>query len=323
MDDWCIEVRNLSFRYPSATEQTLSDISFSLSGGAVYGFLGPSGAGKSTTQMILYRMLRGYSGEVYLFGTDLTRWDTSFLRRIGIVFETPNLYVKLTGRENLAFARALRGLSGTGTAVSIDAAAARLGLTDALDHRVETYSKGMRMRLSFIRAVLHNPPLLFLDEPTAGLDPFWARQVKDWILELREAGVAVFLTTHAMELADELCDTVAFLVDGHLAVQDNPARLKQRYGMPGIVVRGRDREGTDIVREYPYAHLTTRPLNEFADIFNISNRDVSLETVFLAVTGRALRETENASAGGPAGEVVSAQGRAATGEPDAASEEKE
>jgi fluoroquinolone transport system ATP-binding protein len=283
--------------------------------------------------MILYRMLTEYSGEVYLFGTDLTRWDTSFLRRIGIVFETPNLYVKLTGRENLAFARALRGVSGaaTGEAVSIDAAAARLGLTEALDHRVETYSKGMRMRLSFIRAVLHNPPLLFLDEPTAGLDPYWARQVKDWILELRHAGAAVFLTTHAMELADELCDTVAFLVDGHLAVQDNPARLKQRYGTPGIVVRGRDRDGEDIVREYPYQHLTTRPLNEFAAISNISNRDVSLETVFLAVTGRALRTPASASAGGAVGEVARAAGnepsRATTGEAGnashAASEAKE
>jgi fluoroquinolone transport system ATP-binding protein len=312
MDNWCIEVRNLSFRYPSATEQTLSDISFSLPGGAVYGFLGPSGAGKSTTQMILYRMLTGYSGEVYLFGTDLTRWDTSFLRRVGIVFETPNLYVKLTGRENLAFARALRGESGagaaTGEAVSIKAAAERLGLTEALDHRVETYSKGMRMRLSFIRAVLHNPPLLFLDEPTAGLDPYWARQIKDWILELRQAGAAVFLTTHAMELADELCDTVAFLVDGRLAAQDNPARLKQRYGTPGVVVRGRDRDGADILREYPYQYLTTRPLNEFDAISNISNRDVSLETVFLAVTGRALRAPDTTAAGGPVGAAGRAPG---------------
>ncbi len=302
MNDCCIEVRNLSFRYPSATEQTLTDISFVLEGGAVYGFLGPSGAGKSTTQMILYRMLTGYSGEVFLFGTDLTRWDTSFLRRIGIVFETPNLYVKLTGRENLAFALALRGMCGAVDAVSIDTAAARLGLTEALDHRVETYSKGMRMRLSFIRAVLHNPPLLFLDEPTAGLDPYWARQIKDWIVELRQAEVAVFLTTHAMELADELCDTVAFLVDGYLAVQENPARLKQRYGNPGIVVYGRDHDGVDIVREYPYRHLITSPLNEFSHISDVSNRDVSLETVFLTVTGRSLHAPGSGPGDGLAGE---------------------
>jgi len=114
-----------------ATEETLREISFTLRGGEVYGFLGPSGAGKSTTQMILYRMLTGYSGEISLFGTDLTRWDTSFLERIGIVFETPNLYVKLTGRENLAFALALRGRSGAEETSFIDIAAERLGLTDA------------------------------------------------------------------------------------------------------------------------------------------------------------------------------------------------
>jgi fluoroquinolone transport system ATP-binding protein len=287
----CIVVTNLSFRYPSAPEQTLRDISFSLKEGQIYGFLGPSGAGKSTTQMILYRMLTGYSGTVQLFGTDLTRWDTSFLQRIGIAFETPNLYVKLTGRENLAFALALRGKTDAATATAMDKAAERLGLTDALDHRVETYSKGMRMRLSFIRAVLHNPPLLFLDEPTSGLDPYWARQIKDWILQLRQSGVAVFLTTHSMDLADELCDTVGFLAEGKLAAQDSPAILKQRYGSPGITVRGRDHNAADIVREYPYRHLTESPLNEFQEITGVTNRDVTLETVFLQVTGRALQTT--------------------------------
>jgi fluoroquinolone transport system ATP-binding protein len=288
MSETCIDVRNLSFQYPSAPEQTLRNISFALRSGEVYGFLGPSGAGKSTTQMILYRMLTGYSGEVFLFGKDLTRWDTSFLERIGIAFETPNLYVKLTGRENLAFALALRGPSAATGLGAIDAAAERLGLTDALDTRVETYSKGMRMRLSFIRAILHNPPLLFLDEPTSGLDPYWARQTKDWILELSRSGVAVFLTTHSMELADELCDTVAFLVDGRLAVQENPARLKQRYGQPGVVVRGRDHSGAELVREFAYGELTDGPFPQFHQISEVTNRDVSLETVFLAVTGRTL-----------------------------------
>ncbi len=289
MGKTCIDVRNLSFQYPSAPEPTLRDISFSVGRGEVYGFLGPSGAGKSTTQMILYRMLTGYSGEVHLFGKDLTQWDTSFLERIGIAFETPNLYVKLTGRENLAFALALRGPSAAVGSGVVDAAAERLGLTDSLDNRVETYSKGMRMRISFIRAVLHNPPLLFLDEPTSGLDPYWARQVKDWILELSRSGIAVFLTTHSMDLADELCDTVGFLADGELAAQDSPASLKHRFGNPGIVVRGRDHNATDIVREYPYRHLTENPLNEFQEITEVTNRDVTLETVFLQVTGRSLQ----------------------------------
>jgi fluoroquinolone transport system ATP-binding protein len=315
MHDTTIEVRNLSFRYPSATEETLREISFTLRGGEVYGFLGPSGAGKSTTQMILYRMLTGYSGEISLFGPDLTRWDTSFLERIGIVFETPNLYVKLTGRENLAFALALRGRSGAEETSFIDIAAERLGLTDALDHRVETYSKGMRMRLSFIRAILHNPPLLFLDEPTSGLDPYWARHVKDWILELRRAGVAVFLTTHAMELADELCDTVAFLVDGRLAVQENPALLKQRFGNPGIVVRGSDHNGTELVREFAYGELRGGPFAPFREITEVRNRDVSLETVFLAVTGRTLNGSASAPANRPGTDTDVAPGTGVPGAP--------
>jgi fluoroquinolone transport system ATP-binding protein len=294
MSERYVTVRDVSFRYPSADRQTLRNISFTLSGGSVYGFLGPSGAGKSTTQMILYRILTGYTGTVELFGKDLTGWDTSFLERVGIGFETPNLYLKLTGRENLEFAGALRqgspsgGPGASGGAGSIDDAAERLGLSGALDDRVETYSKGMRMRLSFIRAVLHSPPLLFLDEPTSGLDPYWARQVKDWILDLRQSGTAVFLTTHSMELADELCDTVGFLVDGELVAQDQPAALKQRFGSPAVVVHGRDESNEEIVREYPYRFLLEHPLAEFREITEVTNRSVTLETVFLAVTGRSL-----------------------------------
>ena len=291
MNDPIISVENLCFRYPNSGQQTLDGLNFSMNPGEIYGFLGPSGAGKSTTQKILYRLLPDYTGSVTIRGREIRDWDTSVYSIMGIGFETPNLYRKLTGRENLELALALRG--ETSPRKEIQQAAARLGLGDALDNRVDSYSKGMSMRLAFIRAVLHKPKLLFLDEPTSGLDPLWARQVKDWVLELRDAGTGVFLTTHSMELADELCGTVGFLVDGRLVVQENPGALKQQYGQAGILVHGRDQAGSPVEREISYHELreqTVNGLSDFTEITRVINREVSLEQVFLLLTGRSLQE---------------------------------
>ena len=289
-DEALVKVQDLSFRYPRAGEPTLRGLSFALAAGEIYGFLGPSGAGKSTTQKILYRLLPGYSGSVMIEGREIREWGPELYTRTGIGFETPNLYQKLTGRENLAFAVSLHRCHPM---PDVDAAAERLGLTAALDKRVEQYSKGMRMRLAFIRAVLHRPALLFLDEPTSGLDPLWSRRVKDWILELKEQGTAVFLTTHAMELADELCDTVGFLVDGTLAVQDNPGTLKREHGHPGCVVTGRDASGAPCRREISYRELqTAAPLHEFSVVESVITGEQTLEQVFLRVTGRSLTGQE-------------------------------
>lgn len=310
--DAMITVQDLAFTYPGRAKvpdpprPTLNGLSFHVETGEVFGFLGPSGAGKSTTQKILYRILHGYDGTVRVAGRDLTSWDTSIYAMMGIGFETPNLYTRLTGRENLLFAAALRGTHVRGGAAhrtgtrrndtSIETAASRLGLEEALDTPVETWSKGMRMRLSFIRAVQHNPPLLFLDEPTSGLDPHWARRIKDWILELRRGGTAVFITTHSMELADELCDAVGFLVDGELVAQDAPSTLKQHYGRPGVTVQGVDPGGEERTIDLDYPDLLNGPVPGFARITRVVNREVNLEQVFLTVTGRHLRD-----GGGPAG----------------------
>lgn len=297
MSDELIRVDGLRFGYPGAEQPTLHGLDFSVSGGDIYGFLGPSGAGKSTTQKILYRLLEGYGGSVQLFGREIRQWDTAVYERMGIGFETPNLYGKLTGRENLQFALSMRRETAVG-ASGIEQAAERLGLGMALDNRVETYSKGMRMRLAFIRAVLHAPQLLFLDEPTGGLDPLWARRVKDWILELRQQGTAVFITTHSMELADELCDSVGFLVDGRLMLQQNPAELKQEYGKPGVIVHGRTADGAQCELELGYDRLLDGSLEREAagagisEVVRIQNREVSLEQVFLQVTGRSLHSGE-------------------------------
>lgn len=293
-----ISVEALSFTYPNAGRETLNGLEFSVHRGGVYGFLGPSGAGKSTTQKILYALLAGYSGSVRIAGRQIGEWGAELYTMTGIGFETPNLYLKLTGRENLEFALALhesahRAAGSARRPVTDDeigAAAVRLGLAEAFDSRVETWSKGMRMRLAFIRAVIHQPEILFLDEPTSGLDPMWARRVKDWVLELRQAGTAVFLTTHSMELADELCDRVGFLVDGRIVAEDSPAALKQRFGRPGISVRGFAPDGSAREAEIEYEDLLERPVEGFSKITRITNREVSLEQVFLELTGRSLSE---------------------------------
>jgi fluoroquinolone transport system ATP-binding protein len=295
-----VDVENLGYRYPGAGADTLHELGFTLKSGEIYGFLGPSGAGKSTTQKILYRLLPGYTGSVRIGGREIGAWGRELYRLTGIGFETPNLYLKLTGRENLEFALALHNeSSGDRHCPDIDAAAGRLGLQDAVDSRVESYSKGMRMRLAFIRAVLHQPKLLFLDEPTSGLDPLWARQVKDWIQELKHCNTAVFLTTHSMELADELCDTVGFLVDGRLAVQDRPELLKRRHGKPGCVVSGRDAAGAPLSRTLSYEELRRgSALPEFGVVESVRNREHSLEQVFIELTGRSLTEASVADATG-------------------------
>lgn len=304
-DEPAVDVTALSFTYPGAGGPTLVDLTFAVRPGSIYGFLGPSGAGKSTTQKILYRLLTEYSGSVRIAGAEIRDWSPAVYSLMGIGFETPNLYTRLTGRENLEFALAIRQsahreaqglttrrvdapvLSGRPN-LTIEEAARRLGIESAIDARVETYSKGMRMRLAFIRAILHGPALLFLDEPTSGLDPLWARRVKDWILEIRNTGAAVFLTTHSMELADELCDTVGFLVDGRLVAEDSPATLKQRHGRSGVTVAGFARDGQPVETDYAYDELLCRPIEGFEKITRIVNREVTLEQVFLALTGRSL-----------------------------------
>ena len=298
-----IRVHDLSFTYPGNTEPTIDRVGFSLEPGHIYGFLGPSGAGKSTTQRILYGLFPGYQGSAQVYDREIRDWSTEIYARIGIGFETPNLYLKLTGRENLDLALALRARrnsrarSPDGIArhrapnpntCDIDTGLERLGLASAANQQVEKWSKGMRMRLSFLRAVLHGPALLFLDEPTSGLDPKWARVIKDWALELRRDGTAVFLTTHSMELADELCDTVGFLIDGHIAAEDAPMVLKQRHGRPAITVHGFDARDRHVTRTVPYEELRCGSLADVHRITRVVNHEVSLEEVFLRLTGRAL-----------------------------------
>ena len=195
---------------------------FSVGRGEIFGFLGPSGAGKSTTQKLLIGLLRGHGGEAAVWGKDPLAWGPDYYQRIGVSFELPNHYQKLTGLENLRFFASLYDGATLDPMELLDA----VGLAGDANMRVGKYSKGMQMRLTFARSLINDPELLYLDEPTSGLDPVNARKVKNMIVDLKSRGRTVFLTTHDMATANELCDRVAFVVDGRIVALDTPTELK-------------------------------------------------------------------------------------------------
>lgn len=285
--DVVIEVNGLTYTYPNADEPAVCDVSFTISEAEVFGFLGPSGAGKSTTQKILIGLLDGYEGEAKVLGSEVAGHPNTFYERVGVSSEAPNHYLKLTGVENLElFASLYRGETRDPLEL-LDL----VGLTEAADVRVGNYSKGMKSRLNFIRALLHDPDVLFLDEPTTGLDPGNAHIVKDIIRDLQDEGKTVFVTTHDMTVADHLCDRVAFMIDGEVPVIESPDSLKRQCGKPVVEV-SYQRNQHLIDREFPLDDVGTD--EEFAEILRsesveaIHSKDATLEDVFLNVTGQVL-----------------------------------
>ncbi len=215
-----IRVDDLSFTYRGAGTPTLRGLSFSIERGEVYGLLGPSGAGKSTTQRILMGLLRGFSGEAEIFGQPIGSLGRELYQRIGVSFELPAVYLRLTALENLKLFAALY----EGPVRDPMEVLALVDLVDAAHQRVDQFSKGMKMRLNLCRALMHDPDLLFLDEPTTGQDPARSRVTRDLIRSLKARGKTIFLTTHNMAEAEEVCDRVGFLVDGRIPVTGSPAR---------------------------------------------------------------------------------------------------
>jgi fluoroquinolone transport system ATP-binding protein len=212
-----IRVENLRFSY-TPRKPFIEGADFSVGRGEIFGFLGPSGAGKSTLQKILTGFLKNYEGRVVVGGTEMRRAGKSFYERIGIDFEFPSLYERLTAAENLKFFRSLY----SGDKVPVVDLLAMVGIERDGDKRVSDYSKGMKSRLNFIKALVHKPEVIFLDEPTSGLDPANSRVMKRIIADLRAEGRTIILTTHNMRDAAELCDRVAFIIDGHMKALDTP-----------------------------------------------------------------------------------------------------
>lgn len=282
-----IDVQNLKYTYAGAEHPALQGLNFQVQDGEVFGFLGPSGAGKSTTQKVLIGLLDDYDGKALVFEHEVRDWGPELYERIGVSAEKPNLYRKLTGRENLELFAALYGGAVHDPLELFE----RVGMADAVDRRVGAYSKGMQMRLNFIRALIHEPDLVFLDEPTAGIDPGNARAVKAIIEDLRKRGATVFLTTHDMTVADQLCDRVAFIVDGKLAVVETPRTLKLDHGEPIVRVEYRTND-TLHERTFPLPELSAntdfRTLLEKNTIETIHTTEATLEDVFIELTGTGL-----------------------------------
>ncbi|HAX71406.1 MAG TPA: ATP-binding protein [Anaerolineae bacterium] len=282
-----INVNNLTFTYTGTTEPAIKDISFVVQPGEIFGFLGPSGAGKSTTQKILFRLLQGFQGSVQVFERDLREWGYDYFEQVGVSFEMPNHYTKLTARENLRYFGALY----QGNVKNPDELLEMVGLLDDADTLVSQFSKGMKNRLSVARSLVNNPKLLFLDEPTAGLDPVNARKVKDLIKAQKDAGKTVFLTTHDMNIADELCDRVAFIVDGKLNVIDSPRELKLRYGKPEVRVEF-GLNGKTEQRDFELAGLADNAeflkLLREGGVRTLHTQEATLENIFIQMTGRSL-----------------------------------
>ena len=279
-----IQVNHVSHDYEGKGTLAVSDISFSVEPGSIFGFLGPSGAGKSTIQNIMTGLLKLQTGEVLYRERSVRELDKRFFNRIGVSFEQSNLYASLTGLENLRYYAALFSVPTIQPMELLE----RVGLREDANKRVSNYSKGMRQRLTVARALINRPDYLFLDEPTSGLDPRTAVSIRELIQEQKARGAAVFLTTHNMELADVLSDTVAFLYGGVIAACDTPEALKRRYGRRDVRVRYRE-NGEELERIFPLDDRAA--LTQFlttADIVKLHSQEATLEEIFLQVTGREL-----------------------------------
>jgi fluoroquinolone transport system ATP-binding protein len=280
------KVDNLRFTYPKNKDETIKGISFDIAKGEIFGFLGPSGAGKSTTQKVMIKLLSQYQGAIYFNEENLTSLDESFFENIGVSFEMPIHFSKLTAMENIDFFLKLYK-----NHADIETLMKRVGLWEDKDRMVSEYSKGMKIRLNFVRAMLNNPKMLFLDEPTNGLDPKNASILKDLIKEYRTNGGTVFITSHIMSDIDQLCDRVAFIVDGKIIEMDSPRNLKIKYGQRTLTLEYKENGKTEKVN-FPMDDIGNNQafieLLKTKQIETIHSGETTLEDIFIKVTGVGL-----------------------------------
>lgn len=282
-----IQVKELTFNYPGVAKPAVKDVSFSVERGQIFGLLGPSGAGKSTLQNIMIGLHTIQKGKVHYDNKNIAELGKRFFNYVGFSFEAPNLYEKLSGIENLKF---YAGLYDVPTR-SPNELLQMVGLEEAGKKRTGEYSKGMKQRLVFARSIMNKPDILFLDEPTSGLDPSTARRIIDIINSEKKRGATIILTTHNMMIADELCDTVAFINDGSIINQDSPRNLKLHYGQNSVKVEWRDNGKLESILLFMNK---TEDQNKLRDLViskkveTIHSQEASLEKIFIKLTGRGL-----------------------------------
>ncbi len=280
-----IDVRSISYAY--GKKKAVDGISFSIAKGEVFGFLGPNGAGKSTTIKMLTGQLIPQSGEISILGHPVRGHSKEVHQLMGVCFEEKNLYPQMSGEENLSFFAGLFGIKRP----DIMGLLRQVDLHDRAKDRVSNYSKGMRQRLMIARALINNPEVLFLDEPTDGLDPVSAQTIRNLIKRKAAEGTAVLLTTHGMVEADQLSDRVAFINEGRLYAVDTPENLKLKHGTRTATVRLR-RNGTIEEEVVPLDATSSGEALKLAvgsgEVLTIHTQEASLEDIFIKMTGRTL-----------------------------------
>jgi ABC-2 type transport system ATP-binding protein len=277
---------NLAYRYGDLL--AVDHLSFDVAEGEVLGFLGPNGAGKSTTVKLLTGQLRPSEGRATLLGMDIVEQTNQVQQHIGVSFETTNLYEQMNALENLTLFARLFGVRNFDAMSLLE----RVGLAGREKERVATYSKGMKQRLMLARALVNTPRILFLDEPTDGLDPVSSRTIHALIGEAAARGAAVFLTTHDMVEADKLSDRVAFINQGQIVALDTPRALKQHYGQRALKVEVERPGGDTEMVEVPLDEAATpRALYELFGserVVTVHSEEATLEEIFADITGRGL-----------------------------------
>jgi len=320
-----IEVSNLTKRYGEVT--AVNDIGFQVGNGELFGFLGPNGAGKTTTINMLTGLARLDAGAINIGGIDCTKNPKAAQHLVGTVPDESNLYPELTGFENLAFCAALYGMRKNERQKRARELLDTFGLTDAADRKFAGYSKGMKRKLTFAAGIIHQPPILFLDEPTTGIDVASARQVRQIIADLHRRGTTVFLTTHYIEEAERLCQRIAFIVNGRIVRTDRTADLLQPVKGKNVLLLSVSNSGANLLEEmasafpgYQFQPTTSGqirieseepanvgPLTRFLEERGIQVTEArryfpSLEDVFVQVTGieagLMMKEKEKPGGGG-------------------------
>jgi len=282
------KVEDLRFKYPNNKDDVIKGINFEIKEGEIFGFLGPSGAGKSTTQKILIKILENYRGKISYNGKDISTFGNDFYEDIGVSFEMPIHFSKMTAMENINFFLKLYKRNA-----DVEALMKRVGLWESRDKMVGEFSKGMKIRLNIVRALLNEPKMLFLDEPTNGIDPANAKVLKDLVKEFKADGGTVFITSHIMSDIDQLCDRVAFIVNGEIKEIDSPRNLKIRYGRRELKLEYKE-NGKTIEKIFPMDNIGKNEefltLLQTKDIETLHSGETTLEDIFIKVTGVELKD---------------------------------
>ena len=331
-----IQVEDLTKYYgrPGTGVLAVDHISFEVRQGEVFGFLGPNGAGKTTTQRMLTTLLEPTEGRVVVLGHDLAHDAYPVKRQMGLVPEESNVYTELSAWDNLMFTAQLYRVDRAERAARAQELLETFGLWEKRDVKVEEFSKGMRRRLSIAMAIIHRPTLLFMDEPTPGLDAQSARAIRDLIRWLNAEGTTIFLTTHQIEEANQLCDRVAIIDHGQVAAIDTPERLKRAFqrvqsvevalepdgsvhgealaALPGVSTQVKMGDKWRLYTDDPSALLPR--LMEYAhshglSVVSLSTLGPSLEDVFLEITGQQVGVVRHETRGKEPGRARGRGGR--------------